>query len=80
VGYSSAELEYVYLNSETKETEICPAAEKELYVDKASILARFERDIEDKTLQIKDIQSKRDYFLKYFNRFFHEEKTKETVV
>lgn len=68
---SDADIKFVYLNSQSKDIEICKANENELYLDKESIAASFEQAIKNKRDEIKELEQKRDIFLKNFGQYFN---------
>lgn len=70
--YNAAPLCFLYLNAETKDTEICQAGDDVLLFDKADLIYRMNRDIEDAENKLKDLISKRDYFLGRFGEIFGE--------
>ena len=70
-GYGSDLLKFKTFNSETKDFEIVPDMDNNaLDVDKAHILAQFDREAEKKRQELEDIQAKRKFFLAHFGRYF----------
>jgi hypothetical protein len=70
--YNSSPLSFLYLNAETKEAEICPAGDDVALFDKANIEYKMNREIEETSNKLKDLISKRDYFLGRFGEIFSE--------
>lgn len=66
------DIKFVFLNSQTKDVEICPANSNELFLDKQLVLDRLDSDVIKKQQEISDIKNKRNYFLQHFNKFFHQ--------
>lgn len=76
--YSTCELKHVAINTQTKDVEIAAAGESDLRFEKSQALDLLQQQIDKKQLEIKEIESKRAYFLKNFSRYFETE-TAETV-
>lgn len=77
-GYSSDGLLFAYVNSSeaaTKKWEMVPSYDDELPIRKADVLAHFDRESNKKRAELDDIESKRDYFLRYFNVYFEANTT-----
>lgn len=74
LGYSSPEIQYAYINSATKDLEICAAEPDELYLNKEDIKTSFNRCIEAKKNEIKDLEARLAYFEKYFGLYFETSK------
>jgi hypothetical protein len=69
--YSGATLKFAYLNKASSEKyEIVISQDEELPIQKADVLAKIEREIAKKRDEIGDLELKRDYFLRHFNRYF----------
>jgi hypothetical protein len=68
----SPEIKIVYFNNETTGIEICPCNENDIFLDKQSIIEKFDNDIFKKQAEIKDIEVKKDYFIKRFGKYFKE--------
>lgn len=75
-GYGSDLLKFKTFNAETKDFEIVPDLDNNaLEVDKAYILAQFDRDAEKKRQELEDLQAKRKFFLAHFGRYFADSET-----
>ena len=68
--YSSASIEFVYYNSETKEVEIAPINQYDIPYSKQSVIDKMNNEISKKEEEIKDLQTKKNYFLDMFGKFF----------
>lgn len=68
--YSGAPLHFVYLNSENKDVELCPCNETDIGFDKSDIIDNFDKELSRKELEIKELKTKKEYFLKMFGRYF----------
>lgn len=72
-NYSSSSLiTTICYNSESENIEIVPANEHDLSFDKSDILSKFDKDIERKYEEIKELECKRKYFLHHFKKYFGE--------
>ena len=72
IGYERAEINFVYLNAQTKDCEICPMLERELPFDKARVLDMFNRNIEKCEQTLTDAKNKKAYFLAEFGTYFKD--------
>lgn len=80
-GYSTAELKFAYINSKSSDKwDIVPSVDDELPIDRADVLGVFERQILQKQNEIRDIEGKRDFFLKHFNEFFVDKAATESAL
>jgi hypothetical protein len=70
--YQAAPLVFAYINAETKDIEICPAGDDVALFDKADIEYRMNREIEETSNKLKDLISRKDYFLGKFGELFSE--------
>lgn len=70
----SETLQWHYINSESKDIEICQAIDVDLSYSKADVLEAFNRDIAKKELELKDLNMRKEYFLEKFGKFFLNEK------
>lgn len=73
VDYSSANLLFKSYNSESKDFEIVADLDhNSLEVNKSDILAKMEREIERKKIELQEIEAKRDFFLQKFGIYFQD--------
>jgi hypothetical protein len=71
IDFTECKLEFAYINSASAEKyELIASVDDELPIEKADILSRMDREIEKKRDEIADIERKREYFLRNFNRYF----------
>jgi len=68
--HSGTPLVFAYLNSETKELEICPAGDDVLLFDQADVERRMNKDIEEAKVKLDDLIAKKQYFLDRFSEVF----------
>lgn len=70
-GYTDAGLHFAYINAKSAEKwDMVPSMDDELPLVKGDVLARFDRDADKKRAELADIEAKRDFFLRHFNRYF----------
>jgi len=72
IKYGAAALKLAYITKDSADIEICPMSEVERKVEKTEALECFERELAKKRAEISDLETKRDYFLAHFNKYFSE--------
>ena len=71
VDYSSAGIKFKSYNAKCTDFEIVADLDNNaLEVNKADILAKMEREIEKKRLEVEEVEQRRDFFLKNFGAYF----------
>ena len=71
VSYSKCDLMFAYINSDSKDKwEMVATVDTELPVAKADVLSKIDTEIQKKKDEIEDIELRRDYFLRHFNKYF----------
>ena len=74
-GYASGTLKFQTFNSETKDFEIVSDLDNNsLEVNRAHILAVFDREEQTKRQELSAIEDKREFFLSHFGRYFSDQK------
>lgn len=68
--YSGCRLEFINYNSKTEGVEITPCCEHELKLEKCRVVDKFNQEIEKKKAEMDELTAKRDYFEKYFAKYF----------
>lgn len=74
VDYNSAEVKLVYINSETKDTEITCLSEGDIPFSKEQVDQTLDKLVEDKRKEFEDALYKRDNFHRWFGNLFSETK------
>lgn len=70
-SYSEANLKFAYVNSDSQEKyDMIVSVDDELPIAKADVVSKIEREVDRKREEIADLEMKRDYFLRHFNRWF----------
>lgn len=70
--YSSATIDFVYFNSESKDVEVCPVNEWDVPYSKQDIIDRMDREADKKREEIRQIEEKKSYFLNMFGKYFEK--------
>lgn len=69
--YTGAELKFAHINAKSVERfSMVPCMDDELPLHKDDLIASFGRKITELERQIRDVEAKREYFLKHFDQFF----------
>ena len=69
-SYSDAEIKFMSFNDKTKNAEIAPCYEHEFTFEKAGLIEKLDQEIEKKKLEMEDMEKKKYYFLKHFDKHF----------
>jgi ribosomal protein L19 len=73
--YSGVDLQFAYINSKSKDIEVCADAnDVSIELDKAEVVGKLNKEIEKKQSEIEDIERKKSYFLAKFGMFFPNKK------
>lgn len=72
-GYGADCLEFICFNSQSKDIEIAPCSEHELKLEKSAVIDKFNSEIVKKEEEIKDLTARRDWLVKYFEKYFSQE-------
>lgn len=81
-GYSDAGLHIAYINSSkqaTEKWEMVPSYDDDLPIQKADVLAHFDRESNKKRAELEDIESRREAFLRHFGAYFRDEVNTDEV-
>lgn len=71
VDYSEAKVEFLYYNAKTEDVEVVVSADDDMAaLDKNDFLAKCDKEIAKRELEIKDIQNKKQFFLDKFNCYW----------
>lgn len=79
--YSSAtELKFAYINSETKDMEICPMNTLEMVINKNLVCQQLDNAVAAKEREVVELKAKRAYFLEMFGKYFEGGEHRECAV
>ncbi len=70
--YSSADIEFAYINEQTKDIEICHMNDSEKMLDKTTAVEALDRQIVKKEAELLEFKAKKSYFLTHFNNHFEK--------
>lgn len=79
-SYSTGNIEFAYINSSTKDIEICPMNSMEMVINKDLVLANLDRSIDAKEREVVELRKKREYFLQNFEAYFEGGENKDEEV
>lgn len=71
-SYSDSTIEFVYFNSETKDTEITHLNDWDTPMTKTKVLNKFQAEEEKKERELQDLKNKRELFEKLFGKYFEK--------
>ena len=74
VEYSSSAIEFVYINSESKDVEICQINDWDIPFSKQQIIDKMDREIAKKQEEVRELESKKNLFLTMFGKYFENYK------
>jgi hypothetical protein len=63
---SDVKVEFLYLNSQSKDVEICPMCEDDIIPSRETFTANFNRAIDKKMKEVEELQAKKEYFLRKY--------------
>lgn len=70
VDYTSVKIQFAYINSVSKEVEICPINTWDIPYSKQDVLSKIDREIEKKKQEIIEFESKKNVFNELFGKYF----------
>lgn len=74
-SYDGCNIEFIYYNENNADNyELAPCCEHELKLNKERAVDKFNVKIEEYKSKIAELEAKRDYFVKYFDKHFSEQK------
>jgi hypothetical protein len=72
-SYSDSGIHFAYINAKSGEKwDMVPSVDDELPINKTDVLSFFDREADKKSAELREIEAKRDFFLRHFNRYFSE--------
>ncbi len=79
-SYNEAGIKMLFLNKDSKDTEICPLTKDELVIDKTTIMSRFDVKIASKQKELDELNGHKTYFLEKFGLYFEAGKAIEKAL
>ena len=68
--YFGTKIEFINYNSDTTDIEFTACAPHELFLEKDTVMDRLQQEINKKEAEVSDLVAKRDWFAKYFHKYF----------
>lgn len=72
LGYNEASVKFAYLNTESKDLEICPMIAEDMPFEKVRVLELFDRQIISEEEKVKELKRQKEYFLAQFGKYFKD--------
>ena len=73
-GYSTPPtIDFLYYNDKTEGAEIAFASENEIKISKSGVIDQFTQEIRKKRAEADELQSRLDWFVKNFGKYFYKE-------
>lgn len=69
-NYNSAEIKFIYLNSQSKDVEICSANVKEIPFNKDRVIEMLNGKIHKAKLEVEGLERQKEFFLGQFGMYF----------
>ena len=69
-SYTGSNIRFININENTTEHEILPASRHEMEIEKEGVIESLEREMQSAMHKYNELKSKRDWFIKYFNKYF----------
>lgn len=69
-SYSDCEIEFLAFNKGTKDIEICPADATFIPFQKSTVLQQLDSKVVHAEHALEEAKAKREYFTKYFDKYF----------
>jgi hypothetical protein len=76
ISYSGADIKFAYISggdTDKEQPEIAPYND-DIKVDKANVIASLDKEIYKKQTEIEDLEAKKNYFEKNFQKYFEDTK------
>ena len=75
-SYAAADIKFVYFNAKTENIEICPINKADLPCTKAEVLELLDTEITKEREKVRELENKKNIFLKQFGKYFESQKVK----
>ena len=70
--YLTSTIEFIDFNAKSEGVEISLCSPHELRLEKNSVVERMNNEIKKKSDEVSDLTNKRDWFLKFFSKYFKD--------
>lgn len=69
-SFSGATIDFVNINSQSDDFELLPSNKYEADFDRDTVVGSLNQQIESKTAEVKSLEAKKAWFLKYYGKYF----------
>ena len=70
IDYNGANIQFAYINEKQTTYELCPLNDWDIPFTKEDVLTKINTEIEKKQFEIRELETKKDVFVKMFGRYF----------
>jgi len=70
MDYTGTHLDFINFNAKTEDVELALCCEHELKLEKCRVIDKINQEIEKKRHEMEELIARRDYFEKYFAKYF----------
>ena len=71
-SYDSADIKYVYYNSQIEDVEICAANPNDICFDANNVVDKIDMEINNLKDKINELERKKQFFIEHYNKCFGE--------
>ncbi|MCH4010563.1 MAG: hypothetical protein LKG79_07355 [Furfurilactobacillus sp.] len=76
-GFTTADIKIININKDTKDQQILPSTPDSLDLDKDSVVEAMDNSITEKQHGLDSLRNKRDWFIKYYGKYFEKAEVTE---
>ena len=73
-------IEFLYLNKDSKDFEICPMLNMESIIERNRAIEMLDRKITEKETELAKLKSEKEYFLDKFGQYFEAQKAIDNIL
>lgn len=75
--WSTVNIRFMYINEDTEKYEITPSSYYESKIEKNKVVESLNREIETEKSKIRDLENKKNWFVKYYEKHFENSELRE---
>lgn len=76
-SWSEVNIRFIYINENTEKYEITPSSYYESKIEKNKVVESLNREIETEKSKIRDLENKKNWFVKYYEKHFENSELRE---
>ena len=76
-SWSEVKIRFIYINENAENYEITPSSYYESKIEKNKVVESLNREIETKKSKIRDLENKKNWFVKYYEKHFEKSELRE---